>query len=235
MLLRHSIVPTEGNAMQTMTLTAKFGWGLMTAGVLLLFLFSLRYFLAGDAAYFPRQLETYKAHEVGLLIHIGAMMIAVLLGPFQFLRSFRNKHRAVHRAMGRVYLMAGTIGALGGLYMSFFSANGAITGVSFFLLGAGVLLTNTQGFRAIKGGNVQTHREWMTRSFALLLAAVTLRIYAAPLEMAFGEDTGYIIVAWACWVPNILVAEWVIRRQRQTGREPKRSAMGMASATGPAA
>jgi hypothetical protein len=55
----------------------------------------------------------------------------------------------------------------------------------------------------------------MTRSFALMLAAVTLRIFAMPLESVFGQDTGYYIVAWACWVPNIIVAELVIRARRR--------------------
>ena len=118
--------------------------------------------------------------------------------------------------MGKVYLVAGSIGALGGLYMSFFSYAGAATGVSFFLLGTGVLTSNALAFAAIRRRDITTHREWMTRSFALLLAAVTLRIYAGPLEAAFGEYTGYIIVAWVCWVPNLVVAEWAIRRQRHT-------------------
>jgi hypothetical protein len=132
--------------MQKMTLRAKFGWGAMTAGVILLVLFSSFYFLGGREAYFERQRDVYISREAGLLIHIAAMVVAVLMGPLQFVRSFREEHRHVHRTMGKVYLLAGTIGALGGLYMSFFSYGGAITGVSFFLLGVGVLTTNAMGF-----------------------------------------------------------------------------------------
>jgi hypothetical protein len=29
--------------------------------------------------------------------------------------------------------------------------------------------------------------------------------------MAFGETTGYEIVAWVCWVPNLIVAEGILR------------------------
>src|ERR671911_2124354 len=124
--------------MPAMTTRSKVAWGLMTLGVVALVLFSSFYFLGGREAYFERQRETYITHEAGLLIHIGAMMIAVLMGPLQFVRSFRDKHRGVHRTMGKIYLTAGTIGALGGIYMSFHSYGGAITGVSFILLGAGV-------------------------------------------------------------------------------------------------
>ena len=39
-------------------------------------------------------------------------------------------------------------------------------------------------FAYVYGGNVQSHREWMTRSYALIFAAVTLRLYKQPLEGA---------------------------------------------------
>jgi uncharacterized membrane protein len=214
--------------MQTMTTRAKFGWGLMTLGVGLLVLFSLRYFLAGSEAYFPRQEATYKAHELGLLLHIGGMMVAILMGPLQFVRSFRDNHRGVHRGMGKVYFVAGTVGALGGFYMAFYSASDAWSGAGFALLAIGVLSTNAMAFAAIRRRDINTHREWVTRSFAFMLAAVTLRVYMMPLEMTFGEYTGYAIVAWACWVPNILVAELAIRRQRP--RIPARPS-GLATAS----
>ena len=53
----------------------------------------------------------------------------------------------------------------------------------------------------------------MLRSYALVFAAVTLRIELPLLTMAFGDFTpAYQVVAWLCWVPNALWAEWYIRR-----------------------
>jgi hypothetical protein len=58
----------------------------------------------------------------------------------------------------------------------------------------------------------------MTRSFALTFAGVTLRVEMMPLVMLFGETTGYEIVAWTCWLLNLLVAEAILagwfRRKR---------------------
>jgi uncharacterized membrane protein len=222
--------------MRRMTMPAKFGWGLMTFGVVLLALFALRYFLFGREAYFELNRQSYINHEAGILLHIGAMMIGVLMGPTQFLRGFRDKHRGIHRTMGKVYLVASTIGGFSGMYMAFYTYADAISGVSFFLLGTGVVLSNYMAYTAIRRRDVTTHREWMTRSFALMLAAVTLRIEVAPLQAIFGEYTGYAIVAWSCWVANILVAEWWIRKQRHAQPEQRISpASGVAAAQGPAA
>ena len=52
----------------------------------------------------------------------------------------------------------------------------------------------------------------MIRSFALTLAAVTLRIYM-PIGVTLnqGEFTlPYTIIAWACWVPNLITAEIIL-------------------------
>ena len=53
----------------------------------------------------------------------------------------------------------------------------------------------------------------MIRSASLTLAAVTLRIYLPLLSVTLGLEVGYVLVAWLCWVPNILLAEWILRRE----------------------
>jgi len=205
------------------TARTKVGWGFVLAGALLLALFAARYFTFDPATYFERQRDVYEDRQVGLMIHISAMMFATLAGPFQFLRPLRERHFGLHRTLGKIYIVAAIVGALGGLYMAPVSASGAVSDVSFTLLGLGVLLTTTLAYVRIRGGNVQSHREWMTRSYALIFAAVTLRLYAPFLEAAFGEYTGYAIVAWACWVPNILFAEWLIRARLRRRPEPPRA------------
>ena len=54
----------------------------------------------------------------------------------------------------------------------------------------------------------------MVRSFALTFAAVTLRLYLG-VSGASGVPfaVAYPLIAWACWVPNLVVAELWLRRQ----------------------
>jgi hypothetical protein len=216
--------------MLTWTPWTKVGWGVMTAGVVLLVLFSARYFTVNPDVYFPRQRAVYEARTVGLLVHIGAMIVAALVGPLQFLPGLRRRWPRVHRVAGRLYLAGATLGALGGLYLAPFAASGWVARLGFALLGLGVLGTTGRGFWAILHRQVQVHRDWMTRSFALILAAVTLRLYSPFLDAVFGEYAGYALVAWACWVPNLFVAEWLIRSRRR--RTPARVVLAPAEAVG---
>lgn len=48
----------------------------------------------------------------------------------------------------------------------------------------------------------------MVRNLALTLAAVTLRIYSPLLTVtSVPFELAYPLVAWLCWVPNLLVSE----------------------------
>ena len=60
-----------------------------------------------------------------------------------------------------------------------------------------------------RGRDVEAHRRWMIRNYALTYAAVTLRIQM-PLLIVFGGLSGTAalnIVGWTCWVPNLIIAE----------------------------
>jgi hypothetical protein len=61
----------------------------------------------------------------------------------------------------------------------------------------------------------------MIRSYALCLAAVTLRLYL-PLSGAIGIpfDDAYPAIAWLCWVPNLVAAEWLVIPGRWAPLEP---------------
>ena len=54
----------------------------------------------------------------------------------------------------------------------------------------------------------------MLRSYALVFAAVTLRIWLPILIMVHQRQLlpEYKWVTWLSWVPNLLFVEWLIRR-----------------------
>jgi uncharacterized membrane protein len=210
------------------TARTKIGWSLLLAGAMVMALAAARYYTFDPTVYFERQRAVYEAKTLGLMVHITGMLFAVLIGPFQLLRRLRERHFGFHRMLGKLYIAGAIIGALGGLYMAQYSASGTVSDVAFTLLALGVLLTTTVAFMRIRSGNVQRHREWMTRSYALVFSAITLRIYMPFLEAAFGEHDGYAIVAWACWLPNLAFAEWFVRsRLRRHPEAPLAGPLGV--------
>lgn len=65
-------------------------------------------------------------------------------------------------------------------------------------------------YLTIRKKEINNHQKWMIRSYALTFAAVTLRIWLPLFQYGFGMDflTAYMIIAWLCWVPNIIWAQW---------------------------
>jgi len=172
------------------------------------------------------QLPSISASPIGIHGHIAAAAIALALGPFQFSTRLRRSFQNVHRWSGRVYLVCVLVGGLFGLYVSQFAAGGVVARSGFAALAICWLYSAARAFFAIRHGAIQKHRKWMVRNFALTFAAVTLRIYL-PLSGAAGIEfaTAYPIIAWLCWVPNLLIAEWVfntatgtVRRRAPAGR-----------------
>jgi len=160
----------------------------------------------------PEFAESFLAHAPVLYAHVFASTVALLIGPFQFSRRLRDGNRSLHRWMGRVYLSVGVlVGGLAGLYLAWFAFGGPVARVGFGLMAMAWLYTGVRAYLAIRRGDIQRHREWMFFNFSLTFAAVTLRLYM-PLSQLAGVpvEVAYPVVAWLCWVPNLLVAKLLL-------------------------
>ena len=160
----------------------------------------------------------YHAHlrPIAFYAHVGLAPIALALVPFQLWRGLRDERRAIHRLLGRLYGVAVVLSGLGGLWLAMTTTSGPIASSGFALLAVLWVATTIMGIGSAMAGNLANHRAWMTRSIALTLAAVTLRLYL-PLSMLTGLpfDAAYTAIAWLCWVPNLIVAELVLNRRRR--------------------
>jgi uncharacterized membrane protein len=145
-------------------------------------------------------------------VHIFSGGLALLIGWSQFVERFRNKYLNVHRTIGKVYLLAILLGGISGLYNALFATGGIISATGFAGLALAWLASSVIAYLQIRKGNIDEHQYWMIRSYALCFAAVTLRIYL-PLSQIAQIDflIAYRIISWFCWVPNLIVAERIIR------------------------
>jgi uncharacterized membrane protein len=184
-------------------------WWVMLLFSALIALYGTTYFLRlpGD--------RHFARYIFPLRLHIAGGIGALLAGPWQFSQRLRARALNFHRWLGRFYLLEVLLGSAAGFVMATVSEEGLPTHLGFGILAVLWFFTGLQAYRSIRKGEIEAHRAWMTRNFALTLAAVTLRVelpfMLAALHWPFARS--YIIVAWLCWVPNLLVAEWMVRRR----------------------
>lgn len=158
----------------------------------------------------PDMKVNFLAHPAGIYTHAFASVVALVLGPFQFSASLRNRHRDVHRWLGRTYLAVGVlVGGLSGLYMSQFAFGGTVAKLGFATLAVCWLYTGLRAYLAVRRRAIDEHQKWMVRNVALTFAAVTLRLLL-PASMVAGVEftIAYPVIAWLCWAPNLAFAEW---------------------------
>jgi hypothetical protein len=106
------------------------------------------------------------------------------------------------------------------LYFGPQSSAGLVGSVGFTTLAVFWLYSGAQAYLAIRRRDVQTHRRWMLRNYALTFGAATLRI-ELPLLIVLGGlsfPVAYTLVAWISWVPNWLAVEGWLRTGRAVTR-----------------
>jgi uncharacterized membrane protein len=196
----------------------RIGWVLLLLGAV---------FAAGNAVMFmilpelgsPSIKSRFFATALAGWAHTMGGAVAVMIGPFQLITKIRTTWPRVHVWMGRIYLLAVLSGALGGLYFAPNADAGVFGNIGFATLAIFWLYSGTRAYLAIRRGDVQTHRRWILRNYALTFAAATLRIQL-PLLILGGVSfpIAYTTVAWSSWVPNWLAVEWWLRQRKAVAR-----------------
>lgn len=214
-------------------------WGLMAVLSLLVVLLASAYFRFDASTYFDEQRAVYLAHQVPLYLHIGGAVVALALLPLQLSARLRDRRPRVHRMLGRLSLAGILVGGVGGLLLAPMAFGGPVASLGFTWLALAWLGCAALGLRAILRHDVRRHRVWMVRTSALTFAAVTLRLYlglfkglqsAGLTTVSFA--TAYAVIAWAAWVPNIVIAWWMTRVEKPMraggghDREPAASIAG---------
>jgi uncharacterized membrane protein len=178
--------------------------------------------------------------------HVVAGGVALVCAPFQLWAGLRRRRPGVHRWTGRAYVAAVAVGGVAGLVLVPVNQAGLVGTLGFGALAVLWLWTTWRGYRAVRGGDVAAHQDWMTRSFALTYAGVTLRLWTTALvvaqALALGDavdpdvafDRAYALAPFLSWVPNLVVAELLVRRRRaRRGPAAVRSPVRAAQRTRP--
>ena len=141
-----------------------------------------------------------------LLPHALGGLIALVAGPFQFSSRLRQRHLQIHRITGRAYLIGVAIAVPFSVYLSLTHSTLAFR---FFLLtlAAAWFLTTAVAFAAVRNRNIQIHREWMVRSYAITSTFVTTRVLTAIPAIGAGGEAVSVPAQWSFLVLMMVVVE----------------------------
>ncbi len=151
-----------------------------------------------------------------LYFHIITGAVALVVGPFQFLKESRKKAN-MHRTIGKVYVSSIFLSVPAGVFLAFYATGGAGSAFAFLVLDAFWFVTTFLGLKRIRQRNIQSHQEWMLRSYAVTLGFVTFRIFMPifVFAMGLGFAVGFPLAVFISLIINLSAAEWYVHRKRK--------------------
>ena len=166
--------------------------------------------------------QHYESFKWWLLPHGLAGACSLVLGPMQFSDRLRQRFTKFHRVVGRFYIAGVFFAAPLGFYIQHFEER--MGGARSFSVAAAAdailwMLTTGIALAFILKGKVQQHRQWMTRSFAVALVFLEVRVVLGVTGLeklgAFDET-----VVWICLAFSILLADAALQWQELRRTQP---------------
>ncbi len=159
--------------------------------------------------------------RIAFFIHEYASIWVLLAGFTQFSKRIQRNNPRLHRIMGYIYVTnVIVITGPAGLLMGFYANGGLPSRIAFVTLAILWIFCTIMALIKARQKNFRSHRNFMIRSYALTLSALTLRAWkyaitnsAHEFDMVLPPMDVYRAVAWLGWVPNLIFAEWLVRRK----------------------
>lgn len=175
--------------------------------------------------------EHISSFKWWLLPHGLAGVCAIFLGPLQFSDRLRQRFTKMHRVIGRFYVTGALILAPLGAYIQYFEERmGGTRSFSLAAVTDAVLLMLTTGvaFGFILRGKVQQHRQWMTRSFAVAIVFLEVRVIGG-LTGLDNNPRAIETIVWICVAFSVLVGDIALQVQEYLRTRPKAKAQASAA------
>ncbi len=158
-------------------------------------------------------LYAHMVWRVSFYVHIFAGAVCITTAILQFSSWILKKRKKIHIVAGKIYVFVVLlIGAPSGFYMCFFAKGGYWERAAFMLMAIYWFYSTYKGFvTAAREKNFVSHKFWMIRSYAMVLTAVTFRIYHIIFYFAGMSDfANYSLSLWISIFGNALIAELII-------------------------
>jgi len=186
-----------------------------------LLLFALK-FIYGEVNYFKFTEDVFGRYwsvRWPLLGHITGGILALVIGPFQFVQYLRRKYISLHKNLGRIYLSAILISSICSVYLSWTAALDMHWAWAVSLQGLALAWIGTtfMAYRAIMKKRIQIHKEWMIRSYIVTFSFVIFRwLVYNPTIAELGDffDRAPTMV-WISWVIPLFITEIILQWNKE--------------------
>jgi hypothetical protein len=175
----------------------------------------------------PRLYEqSTTAATTGIGLHFAMGGVILVLGSIQLIEGVRTRFPAWHSWIGRIYVTACLLAAVGGLV--FIGMKGTIGGVvmnvGFGLYGVLMFIAAIATYRYAVVGQLANHRVWALRLYALAIGSWLYRMdYGFWLLLAdgLGHTKSFSgpfdrVMAFFFYIPNLLVVEALLRARQSS-------------------
>jgi len=142
--------------------------------------------------------------KAAFFIHVLSSIFLLIAGFTQFYDPLR-KFSTIHRMVGKLYVVIIIfISGPASFVMALYANGGMLSQIAFALLSILWIFCTVMAWIEIRKGNYIDHGNFMLRSYALTLSALTLRAWKFVIVLIFHPHPmdGYMIVAWLGWIPN---------------------------------
>jgi hypothetical protein len=199
---------------------------ILSIGLLLLLAFFCWLMASITITYIPYNTDVgflrIKQHYINIdhwrtafFIHVYASIWVLFAGFTQFSRKLQRRQPRIHRTMGYIYTVdVLLITGPAGLLMGFYANGGTPSRIAFVSLACLWIFFTAMALYKARKKDFKSHRNYMIRSYALTLSAITLRAWKFGINNSFELPPMdvYRTVAWLGWVVNLGIAEIIIYR-----------------------
>lgn len=119
-----------------------------------------------------------ESATLGIGLHFAAGGVILVLGCIQLITYIRTTYPSVHRWLGRVYISAALLTAVGGLIFIFIKGTigGLVMDIAFAGYGIAMFAAAWLTYRHARAQQFEEHRAWAIRMFALAIGSWLYRI-----------------------------------------------------------
>ncbi len=166
---------------------------------------------------YPEESTRLAIAPIAWFAHVLAGAAFGITGPVQFVRALRGRFGALHRVLGRIFVLSGAILGLSSLSLlaQVMSQRTPLVDIARGLFGIALLIALVLAMAAIRNRDFLRHRAWVIRAYAIGMGLGAVALVFFPIYIITGQPPSGLasdILFVTSWVLTIAFAEVVVRR-----------------------